>query len=71
MYISKGQIQHELTKVQESVDFLHSLVYDEHIDSGFAALPKAEQVALIGLLHDAVAYRGALSNYMKWFNDEK
>ena len=71
MYISKGQIQHELTKAQESVDFIHSLVYDGHIDRGFAALPKAEQIAIIGLLHDAVAYRNSLSSYMNWFDDEK
>jgi hypothetical protein len=71
MYISKGQIQHELTKAQESVDFIHSLVYDGHIDCGFAALPKAEQIAIIGLLHDAVAYRNSLYSYMNWFDDEK
>jgi hypothetical protein len=71
MYINKGQIQNEYTKAQESVEFLHSLVYDGHIDCGFAALPKAEQIAIIGLLHDAVAYRNSLSSYMNWFDDEK
>lgn len=69
MYISKGQVEHELTKAQESVDFLHGLIYDGHIDSGFAALPKAEQIAIIGLFHDTVAYRNSLSNYMKWFDN--
>ena len=69
MYINKGQIQHELTKAQESVDFLHGIVYDGHIDRGFAALPKAEQIAIIGLLHDAVAYLNSLTNYMKWFDN--
>lgn len=71
MYINKGQIQHELTKAQESVDLIHGIVYDGHIDRGFTALPKAEQVAIIGLLHDAVAYRNSLSCYLNWFENEK
>ena len=70
MYINKGQIQHEYTKAQESVEFLHSLVYDGHIDRGFAVLPKAEQIAVIGLLHDAVNYRNSLAAYMNWFEDQ-
>lgn len=69
MYISKGQVEHELTKAQESVNFLHDIVYDGHIDCGFDALPKAERVAVIGLLNDAINYRNSLSNYMKWFDN--
>lgn len=71
MFISKGQIEHEYTKVSESVTFLHDIVYDGLVGSGFDALPKAERVAVIGLLNDAINYRNALSNYLNWFNDEK
>lgn len=71
MFISKGQIEHEYTKASESVTFLHDIVYDGLVDSGFDALPKGERVAVIGLLNDAINYRNALSNYLRWFDDEK
>lgn len=71
MHINKGQVLHELTKAEESVTFLHDIVYDGHVDRGFDALHKAEKVAIIGLLNDAVNYRNALSNYLSWFDDEK
>lgn len=71
MFINKGQVEHEYYKAYESVAFLHDIVYDGHVDSGFDALPKAEKVAIIGLLNDAVNYRNALSNYLNWFDDEK
>lgn len=72
MFINKGQIEHEYTKASESVAFLHDLVYDGNIygDKGFDELPKAERVAIIGMLNDAIHYRNSLGSYMNWFESK-
>jgi hypothetical protein len=68
MHIKIDVIKAEWERVSASVDMLHDVVYDGQIDSGFDALPKAERVAIIGLLNNAIDYRNALSEYMKWFS---
>ena len=70
MFINKGQVEHEYTKVYESVTFLHDIVYDGKVqgDGGFDDLPKAERVAIIGLLNDAIQYRNSLGLYLNWFD---
>ena len=73
MFINKGQIEHEYTKASESVTFLHDIVYDGKVygDKGFDDLPKAERVAIIGLLNDASNYRNSLGLYLNWFESQE
>ena len=52
---------------------LHDYVYDGKVygDKGFDDLPKAERVAIIGILNDATNLKNSLSSYLQWFDDEK
>lgn len=73
MFINKGQIEHEYTKAYESVTFLHDIVYDGKVygDKGFDDLPKAERIAIIGLLNDAINYKNSLGQYLNWFESQE
>ena len=73
MFINKGQVEHEYTKASESVTFLHDIVYDGKVygDKGFDDLPKAERVAIIALLNDAINYRNSLGLYLNWFESQE
>lgn len=52
-------------------DKLNSIVWepqDPTRKNHFDTLPKAEQVALVGLLNDASRFKNSLSMYISWFS---
>lgn len=71
MHIDRKEIEDMLVDAHLIYTKLHDYVYDGKIrqEGGFNAIPKAEQVAIIGLLNDAAHLKDSLSNYLHWFDD--
>ena len=69
MHIEKKEIEDMLYDVHLIHTKLHDAVYDGRIDTGFNAIQKTEQVAIIGLLNEASHLKDSLSNYLHWFDD--
>lgn len=63
-----------IESIYEQVDILHDKLYDivwepqePSRKNHFDTLPKAEQVALVGLLSDANRLKNSLAMYTSWF----
>lgn len=59
-----------IESIYEQVDILHDKLYDivwEPQEPSIDTLPKAEQVALVGLLSDANRLKNSLAMYTSWF----
>jgi hypothetical protein len=69
MHIEKKEIEGMLHNALLMHTNLFDYVYDGKVDTGFNAIPKAEQVAIIGLLNDTAHLKDSLSNYLHWFDD--
>lgn len=54
-------------QVDSLCDKLHNIVWEPTRKNHFDTLPKAEQVALIGLLNDANRFKNSLTMYISWF----
>ena len=69
MHIEKKEIEDMLFDVHIIHTKLHDAVFDGKVrqDGGFSDIPKAEQVAIIGLLNEASHLKDSLSNYLHWF----
>ena len=61
-------------QVNSICDKLYDIVWEPQDLAGknhFNALPKAERVALIGLLNDADRFRNSFTIYISWFKHKE
>lgn len=54
-------------QVDAICDKLYNVVWEPTRKNHFDTLPKAEQVALVGLLNDANRFKNSLTMYISWF----
>ena len=71
MKLNKEQLEKDIETVVDMTERYHDVVWEgqEGQEDHFDRIPKAERVAIIGILNDIVALKNSLLQYQHWFNE--
>ena len=73
MKLNKTQLKWDIETIYDMAERYHNVVWEpqEAQEDHFDRIPKAERVAIIGILNDVIALKNALLGYQHWFGEEK
>lgn len=73
MKLNKTQLEWDIETIFDMAERYHNVVWEpqETQEDHFDRIPKAERVAIIGILNDVIALKNALLGYQHWFEEGK
>ncbi len=71
MKLDEEQLKKDIETVVDMVERYHNVVWEpqEMQKDHFDLIPKAERVAIIGILNDLIQLKGSLQQYEHWFSE--